>query len=392
MIVGHQLRFLILLIAAGPFAYYLVATVAALRFFGRRRTLARDFAPPVSILKPVRGLDREAYENYASFCRLDYPEYEILFNVADERDPAIPIIERLIREFPERSIRLFLGAEQLGSSNKVNKLSNMVAEARYELLVMSDSDIRVAPDYLRAVVAPFRDPRVGAVTCLYRGIAGKSFGSIIEALGNTSDFAAGVLVAWLFRSVNFALGATMATTKERIAEIGGFEDLADHFTDDHELGNRIAARGYRVAIATLPVDTVYPETSMKEYFRHQLRWSLAIRHASPAGYVGRIFVHAIFWMLVGIAAAPSLKIAAAYLAAYVILRPLMAWAVGVWGLRDPLLRKNIWRLPVHDACAFVVFIASFLTRRVEWRGTFYHIRGKELIPVVSDPARASARG
>src|SRR5580698_6073348 len=176
MIVGHELRFLILLIAAGPFAYYLVATVAALRFFGRRRALARDFAPPVSILKPVRGLDREAYENYASFCRLDYPEYEILFNVADERDPAIPIIERLIREFPERSIRLFLGAEQLGSSNKVNKLSNMVSEARYELLVMSDSDIRVAPDYLRAVVAPFRDPRVGAVTCLYRGIAGKSFG------------------------------------------------------------------------------------------------------------------------------------------------------------------------------------------------------------------------
>jgi ceramide glucosyltransferase len=392
MIGWHELRWLILLLAAGPFAYYLVATIAALRFFSSHRELPRDFAPPVSILKPVRGLDREAYENYASFCRLDYPEYEILFNVADERDAAIPLIERLIREFPQRSIRLFLGAEQLGSSNKVNKLSNMVAEARYDLLVISDSDIRVAPDYLRAVVAPFRDPRVGAVTCLYRGIAGRSFGSVLEALGNTSDFAAGVLVAWLFRSVNFALGATMATTKQRIAEIGGFEDLADHFTDDHELGNRIAARGYRVEIASLPVDTVYPETSMKEYFRHQLRWSLAIRHAAPAGYVGRIFVHAIFWMLVGIAAAPSLKIAGAYVAAYVILRPLMAWTVGVWGLRDPLLRKNLWRLPVHDACAFVVFVASFLTRRVEWRGSFYHIRGKELIPVVRDAARASARG
>jgi ceramide glucosyltransferase len=384
---GHDLRILILLIATGPFVYYLVATIAALGFFGRRRRAAGDFAPPVSILKPIRGLDREAYENYASFCRLDYPEYEILFNVADERDAAIPLIERLIREFPERSIRLFLGAEQLGSSNKVNKLSNMVSEARYDLLVMSDSDIRVAPEYLRAVVAPFRDPRVGAVTCLYRGIAGKSFGSIIEALGNTSDFAAGVLVAWLFNGVNFALGATMATTKERMAEIGGFEDLADHFTDDHELGNRIAGLGYRVEIASLAVDTVYPETSMKEYFRHQLRWSLAIRHAAPAGYVGRIFVHAIFWMLVGIAAAPSLAIAVGFLAAYLILRPLMAWTVGVWGLRDPLLRKNIWRLPVHDACAFVVYVSSFLTRRVEWRGTLYHIRGKELIPVVSDAAR-----
>jgi ceramide glucosyltransferase len=392
MINWHEMRILILVVAAGPFAYYLVASVAALRFFGGRRGLRRDYAPPVSILKPVRGLDREAYENYASFCRLDYPEYEILFNVADERDAAIPLIERLIREFPERSIRLFLGAEQLGSSNKVNKLSNMVSEARYDLLVMSDSDIRVRPDYLWAVVTPFRDSRVGAVTCLYRGLVGRSFGSIIEALGNTSDFAAGVLVAWLFRSVNFALGATMATTKQRMAEIGGFEDLADHFTDDHELGHRIAGLGYRVEIATQPVDTVYPETSMREYFRHQLRWSLAIRHAAPAGYLGRIFVHAIFWMLVGIAAAPSLAIAAGYLAAYLILRPLMAWTVGVWGLRDPLLRTNIWRLPVHDACAFFVYVSSFFTRRVEWRGTVYNIRGKELIPVVSDAARVSARG
>ncbi len=392
MISLHELRILILVVAAGPFAYYLVAAVAALRFFGGRRGVRRDYAPPVSILKPVRGLDREAYENYASFCRLDYPEYEILFNVADERDAAIPLIERLIREFPERSIRLFLGAEQLGSSNKVNKLSNMVSEARYDLLVMSDSDIRVVPDYLWAVVAPFRDARVGAVTCLYRGLVGRSFGSIIEALGNTSDFAAGVLVAWLFRSVNFALGATMATTKQRMAEIGGFEDLADHFTDDHELGHRIAGLGYRVEIATLPVDTVYPETSMKEYFRHQLRWSLAIRHAAPAGYLGRIFVHAIFWMLVGIAAAPSLTVAAGFLAAYLILRPLMAWTVGVWGLRDPLLRRNLWRLPVHDACAFFVYVSSFFVRRVEWRGTVYNIRGKELIPVTVDSARVSARG
>jgi ceramide glucosyltransferase len=386
------MRWLVLVLAAAPFAYYAVATVAALRFFSGHRALPRDFAPPVSILKPIRGLDRDAYENYASFCRLDYPEYEILFNVADEHDAAIPVLEKLICDFPERSIRLFVGAEQLGSSNKVNKLSNMVNEARYDVVVISDSDIRVAPDYLRAVVAPFRDPRVGAVTCLYRGIAGRSFGSVLEAIGNTSDFAAGVLIAWLFRSVDFALGATMATTKQRLAEIGGFEDLADHFTDDHELGHRIAALGYRVEIASRPVDTVYPETSMKEYFRHQLRWSLAIRHATPAGYAGRVFVHGLAWMLLAMAVAPSLKIAGAYLAAYVVLRPLMAWTVGVWGLRDSLLRRNLWRLPVHDACAFVVFVSSFLTRRVEWRGTEYYIRGKELIPVPRDPARASVRG
>jgi len=385
------MRWLLLVLAALPSAYFLIATIAALRFFHGHGALPRDFAPPVSILKPIRGLDRDAYENYASFCRLDYPEYEILFNVADEHDAAIPVLEKIIRDFPQRSIRLFIGAEQLGTSNKVNKLSNMLSEARYDLLVISDSDIRVAPDYLRAVVAPFGDPKVGAVTCLYRGIDGHSLGSTLEAIGNTSDFAAGVLVAWLFRSVNFALGATMATTKQRLAQIGGFEDLADHFTDDHELGHRIAALGYRVEIASRPVDTVYPETSIRAFFQHQLRWSLAIRHASPAGYASRIFVHAIAWTLLAMAIAPTMKIAGFFSAAYLVLRPLMAWTVGVWGLRDPLLRRKFWLLPLHDACAFLVFVLSFLTRRVEWRGSQYYIRGKELIPVPSDPARLSAR-
>jgi ceramide glucosyltransferase len=381
MVIWHAIRWAILLLALVPFAYFITATIAALRFFGRHSDLPRDFAPPVSILKPVRGLDREAYENYASFCRLDYPQYEILFNVADEHDPAIPVLEKLIRDFPERPMRLFIGAEQLGSSNKVNKLSNMVNEARHDLLVISDSDIRVAPDYLRAVVSPFRDPKVGAVTCLYRGIAGRSLGATVEAIGNTSDFAAGVLVAWLFDGVNFALGATMATTKQHLAEIGGFEDLADHFTDDHEFGYRIAALGYRVEIASRPVDTVYPDTSMAEFFRHQLRWSLAIRHATPLGYLGRVFVYGIFWTLLAMAVAPSLKIALAYLAALLILRPLMAWTVGVWGMHDPLLRRKFWLIPLNEICGFIVFVLSFATRRVQWRGTEYYIRGKELIPV-----------
>lgn len=387
-----QIRWVLLVLAACPLAYYFLATIAGLRFFGGHRELPGDFAPPVSILKPVRGLDRDAYENYASFCRLDYPEYEILFNVADEHDAAIPVLQKLIHDFPERAIRLYIGAEQLGSSNKVNKLSNMVSEARYDLLVISDSDIRVAPNYLRAVVAPFRDAKVGAVTCLYRGVANQSFGSIIEAMGNTSDFAPGVMVAWLFNGVSFAFGATMATTKKHLAEIGGFEDLADHFTDDHELGYRIAKLGYRVEIATLAVDTVYPQTSLREFFRHQLRWSLAIRHASPAGYVSRIFVHAIAWMLVAVLVAPSAAVAGAYVAAYLILRGLMAWTVGVWGLRDPLLRRKMWLLPVHDACAFVVYLVSLVTRRVEWRGAQYEIRGKALIPVSSNPSSAAMRG
>jgi len=382
----HVARWVILIAAAVPLIYYVLAIVAARRFFGGHASPPRDFAPPVSILKPVRGLDRESYENFASFCNLDYPEYEILFNVADERDTAIPVIEKIIRDFPQTGIRLLIGAERIGASNKVNKLSRMVGEARHDILVISDADIRVSRDYLRAVVAPFRDPMVGAVTCLYRGIPSRSFGSVLEAIGNSADFAAGVLVAWLFNSVDFALGATMATTKARLAEIGGFADIAGHFTDDHEFGHRIAARGYRVAIASVPVDTVYPVTSVKEYFRHQLRWCVAIRNATPSGHLGLIFAHGLAWAVLVAAVAPWHALAAAYAAAYVVLCGLMAWTVGVWGLRDPLLRERFWLVPVQDACAFFILIVSFFTRNVHWRGTQYTIRGKELIPV-EPPAR-----
>ena len=201
------------------------------------------FAPPVSILKPIRGLDRETYENYLSFCRQDYPEFEILFCVTDEQDPAIPVIEQMIRDFPERSIRLLIGSEPLGASDKVNKLCRMAREARHDMLVVSDSDVRVEPDFLRTIVAPFQNSKVGGVTCLYRGITDGSFAADIEAIGNSADFAPGVLVAWLLGDMNFMLGAVMATTKKHLAEIGGFESLVDYFCDDYELGNRIAARG-----------------------------------------------------------------------------------------------------------------------------------------------------
>src|SRR2546426_7274782 len=183
-----------------PVAYYIFASEAARRFFRRsRRDRAADeqagFTPSVSILKPVRGLDRHAVEHFTSFCRQDYPDYEILFGVADASDPAIPIIRQLAGDHPERSIRLIVGAPEIGASSKVNKLCRLAAEARHELLVISDSDITVAPSYLRSVVAPFRDGKVGAVTCLYRGVPDGGVWAALEALGISTDFAPGVIVA-----------------------------------------------------------------------------------------------------------------------------------------------------------------------------------------------------
>ena len=285
----------LLVLAAAPFFYYAAAIIAAGTFFRANPAdapqAAPDFTPPVSILKPIRGLDRETYENYASFCRQDYPDYEILFCVTDESEPAIPVIEKLIRDFPERPIRLLMGAEPVGVSDKVNKLARMAREARHDVVIVTDSDVRVDPGFLRAIVAPFRDPKVGGATCLYRGLTDGSFAADLEALGNSADFAPGVLVAWLGggRRLDFMLGAVMATTKQRLAEIGGFESLADYLCDDYELGNRIAARGYRIELARFPVAIDYPHQTFAEAFRHQLRWNLAIRYSRPWGHFGLIF-------------------------------------------------------------------------------------------------------
>jgi ceramide glucosyltransferase len=373
----------LLLLALASFAYYLVAIFAALRFFrlrGAAASLAADFTPPISILKPIYGLDRETYRNYASLCAQDYPDYEILFCVSDELDPAIPVIAKLASDFPERRINLLIGSEPLGVSDKVNKLCRMVREARHEILAVSDSDVRVEPEYLRAIAAPFRDPAVGAVTCLYRGLTDGSLAANLEAIGNSTDFTAGVLVAWLFAPVSFTLGATMATTKERLAEIGGFESLVDHFSDDYELGNRIAARGHRVELSTFPVSIVYPQQTLADAFRHQLRWNVSIRFSRPAGHLGLIFTQALPLTVLAAIFAPSAAWAINLLVGYLLLRGISAWVVGEYGMRDAGVRRHMELLPLRDAFAFIVWVASFFPQRIHWRGREFYVRDKRLVP------------
>jgi ceramide glucosyltransferase len=372
----------LLLLALASFAYYVVAIVAALRFFRRRdaASVSSDFTPPISILKPIYGLDRETYENYASFCAQDYPDYEILFCVSDDQDPAIPMIQQLARDFPQRRIHLLIGSELLGVSDKVNKLCRMAREAQHEILAVSDSDVRVEPEYLRAIAAPFRDPAVGAVTCLYRGLTDGSLAANLEAIGNSTDFAAGVLVAWLFAPVNFTLGATMATTKKCLAEIGGFESLVDHFSDDYELGNRIAARGHRVELITFPVSIVYPHQTLADAFRHQLRWNVSIRFSRPAGHLGLIFTQALPLGLLAAIFAPSAAWAISLLLGYLLLRGISAWVVGVYGMRDAGVQRHLELLPLRDAFAFIVWVASFFPQRIHWRGREFYVRDKRLVP------------
>ena len=378
------IRAALLLVALAPFGYYIVAIIAARRFFAKRAIpLAEDFTPPLSILKPIYGLDRETYENYASFCRQDYPGFEILFCVSDDRDPAIPVIQKIIVDFPERSIRLLVGSEPLGASDKVNKLCRMVREARHEIVIVTDSDVRVEPGFLRAIAAAFRDPEAGGVTCLYRGLTDGSFAAGLEAMGNSTDFAAGVLVNWLGGKIDFMLGAVMATTKKNLVEIGGFESLVDYFCDDFELGNRIAKKSHRIELSTFPVSIVYPRETLTEAFQHQVRWNLSIRYSRPAGHLGLIFTQGLPWTILAALAAPSVPIALAYVAAYVVLRSEMARTVGVWGMQDGALRSRLALLPVRDAFAFLVWLASFFPQRIRWRGKEFYVRNRRLVPSAS---------
>lgn len=374
----------LLLLALAPYAYYVLASLAASRLFrSPQATTPGNFAPPVSIFKPIRGLDRETYENYASFCSQDYPEFEILFCVSDDNDPAIPVIRRVIADFPQRSIRLLVGSEPIGASDKVNKLCRMTREARYDLVLVSDSDVRVDPGFLRAVAAPFGDSRVGGVTCLYRGLTDGSLAADLEALGNSADFAPGVLAAWLLngQKLDFMLGAVMLTTKEHLAAIGGFESFADYFCDDYELGNRLALKGFRVELSATPACIVYPHQTLAEAFRHQLRWNLSIRFSRPWSYLGLIFTQGLFWTILGIFLAPFGWMKWAYVIAYALLRTDAALSVGARGMGDSLLRRKPWLLPVRDVFAFLVWLGGFFPRRICWRDREFIVRQKKLVVV-----------
>jgi ceramide glucosyltransferase len=376
---GTAIRDTLLLLALAPFGYYLAALYAAHRFFRGSPSASPDFHPPISILKPIRGLDRETYANFASFCRQDYPEFEILFCAGDSSEPAIPVIQQIIQDFPERPIRLLIGSEPLGVNDKVNKLCRMVREAKHGFILVSDSDVCVEKGFLKEVAGAFRDPKVGGVTCLYRGNTDGSLGSNLEALGNSTDFAPSVLVARQLRSLDFMLGAVMATTKQQLASIGGFEALVNYLADDYELGNRISLGGCWVELSRFVVSIVYPQQTLWDAFRHQLRWNLAIRCSQPAGHFGLIFSQGLPWTLLAVTIAPNRAIAVAYVVTYCGLRSALAWFVAFLGMNDALAKK-FWLLPVRDAFAFVVWLASFFPQRIHWRGQEFYVRKKQLVP------------
>jgi len=342
-------------------AYYLLVVVAAWRWVRRSDSLPLRNQRGISILKPVRGRDPHFYESIRSHALQDYAPCEILFGIHDPNDPAVEDIRRLIAEFPERAIRLIVSTTRLPNS-KAGVLADLEAHARYPLLLVNDADIRVPPDYLRQTAAALEQSRNGLVTCLYRAQS-DGWPGRWEALGVATEFAPSVLVARLLGSGEFALGSTLLLRAEDLRRIGGFRAIGDYLADDYQLGWRITQLGLRVAFAPTIVETHLGGETWAGAWRHQLRWSRAIRVSRPGGYFGYVVTHATVWSLVAFAAG-YWPVGAAALA----MRLLGGILVGYGILRDPAVIRYCYWIPLRDLWGFAIWAAGLFGNTVEWRG------------------------
>jgi ceramide glucosyltransferase len=388
-------EYAVLFAAFIQFIFYFLAVYSSGRYFRRSKRPSGqnlDFTPPISNLKPVRGLDPDAYENFASFCRQDYPEFELVFCATDQTDPSVPVIQKLMRDFPERQIRLLYSAGHTAINDKVAKLRLMVREAQYKHLVINDSDVRVDPGYLRRVVEPLRDPSIGGVTCFYVSAGDGSFVDKLQTIGMISDFYAGILVAWQLDGVHFALGPTMVSTKQRVEGFGGFQVLENRPADDLLFGRLIAEQGVEVKLLPCAVETVPDFQGLGELFSKRLRWMTVMRSMRPWGHMGLLFTWGLPWTTLAVLVHPTLAVAAAYWGSYLAFRIAITWLIGIHGLKQAGLWKKMLLIPLWDAMAFLIWLASFTQTSIRWRGVDYHLRNGQFVsPAGNFAADSSAK-
>ncbi|MGA7292529.1 MAG: bacteriohopanetetrol glucosamine biosynthesis glycosyltransferase HpnI [Terriglobales bacterium] len=393
-------RFLLEAVAAigtlGSLFFYFLSALGMASFLSDRRQklkLPASDLPPVSILKPLRGVDPEIWESFCSHCEQDYPQFELIFGVSDPGDPAVETVRKLQAKYPNCAIDLIVCDRILGTNIKVSNLAQMVPAARYEILLVNDSDIRVPPDYLREVIAPLANPSVGLVTCLYRGVAAPTLGSRLEALGIATDFVPGILSARLLeKGLNFGLGSTLAFRRRDLEAIGGFATLLDYLADDYELGRRIAATGKRVELGAATVTTFLPAYTVRQFCLHQLRWSRTIRDARRWGYAGLLFTFGPPWALAALLASRGAAWAWILFALTITTRLAIGFVAADIVLRDrQIFRNNLLRtillLPLRDLIAPIVWAASYMGNRIHWRGDVFDLKDGRLISV--KPARQS---
>jgi ceramide glucosyltransferase len=368
----RNLELLLFLLTLVSWIYWLVAWWWVRGFFQSESAPDLGFTPPASILKAVKGRDAQAYENFASFCRQDYPNYELLFGVSEARDPVVPIVRRLQQNFPERNIRFFV-APAIGPNQKASTLHQLAAKARYGLLVASDSDMRVRPDYLRQVVAPLADDKVGLVTCPFRGELPLTMTARLEALHMGVTFLPSVLVARRVLSMRFALGASAALRRPDLERLGGYAALAGYLADDYQLGVRLAKLGLRVHLSSYVMDSVLGPTNFREQWNREVRWAHCNRVSRPWEYPGLLITFSTPLATILLLASGFALSAWLVLLISLLLRWWVAWKVTGY-IRDEDLRRWLGWLPVRDMLSALIWCAGAVSRRVVWRDQTYVLR------------------
>jgi ceramide glucosyltransferase len=378
-------------LAVAGMGYFIAAMMAAQSFLMARRAKLAAFSPNVSILKSLKGLDPGMLDAFRSHCRQNYAgESEMLFAVSSLADPAAAAVEQLQREFPDRGIQLIECPERLGTNGKVSALLQLVPHARYDFLLINDSDITVGPRYLERVMASFtQDPGVypqnptpvGLVTALYRGRAHQTLASRLEALGIATDFQAGVLLSKRMEGgLHYGLGSTLAVRREALEQIGGLAPLLDYLADDYEMGARVAKAGYRVELSPEVVETAIAAYGWRGFIDHQLRWARTVRDVRPWGYAGLVFTYGLGWALFNAVASGLSPLSLWLLGMSFFLRLTLAMLVGAAVLGDHQVLPNLWLLPLRDIVAMGTWVAGFAGSTIVWRGEHFVLKHGRLSP------------
>jgi ceramide glucosyltransferase len=360
---------LLLALVMGSLAYCMLAVLAAVRY-SRVRPSKPSALPPISILKPLSGIDLGLEANLWNFFQQSYPEYEVLFAVRSAEDPAVAVAERVRAAFPAVPSRLIVTGEPPYPNAKVFSLDCMLAAARHDLLVMADSDVGVTPGLLFTIAAEFEDAGVGLATCPYRAVPGTSFWSKLEALGLNTEFLGGVLVARLLEGMKFALGPTIAVRRQTLVDIGGFAKLKDYLAEDFVMGKLAAEAGWQVVLSSYVIEHHIGSQPLAPNLRHRLRWNRSTRRSRPWGYVGQIFTNPLPLALLLCAIEPAWW---PLLAVTLVMRAAAAWAAAGLVLRDPLTRRLWWLVPLQDMASFLLWLAGFFGNRIVWRGRKYEV-------------------
>jgi ceramide glucosyltransferase len=369
------------LLAAGALAYAAAAWIAVRLWRNRdaqwQLGAGAASAPPVTVLKPLCGAEPGLEHSLRSFCEQDYAGVvQIVFGVQHPADPALAVLERLKRDYPRRDLTVVVDSTRHGTSAKVSNLINMMRAARYDLLVLADSDVRVPPGYLTAVAAPLADPTVGIVTCPYRGIPRPGLWSRLGALFINDWFIPSVRVAALFGSRAFAFGATIAVRRDALDAIGGFRAIADQLADDYRLGELTRRRGQRTVLSDVVVDTWVDERTLRQLVQHGLRWLRTIRAVRPGGYALSAVTYSLPVALLGYLLADGDRLTLCLLAATVLLRVLLhlaAYAPGSAGSAPVRRWSQLWAIPLADGLGFALWCGAFVTREVQWRQGRYRV-------------------